>query len=147
MIEALSKSIFHLSTDSTSYIIRILETGHAEHIYYGRKLRDAAASVQALGEKRYARPGMGTYTDRNFTTLVLDDAMLEFSAEGRGDYRTPLVAVSLGDDGERTLDLRYTGNSITSGVKPFETLALPQAKDPYGEADTLTSTSASPAWR
>ncbi len=138
MIEALSKSIFHLSTDSTSYIIRILETGHAEHIYYGRKLRDAAASVQAMGEKRYARPGMGTYTDRNFTTLVLDDAMLEFSAEGRGDYRTPLVAVSLGDDGERTLDLRYTGNSITSGIKPFETLALPQAKDPYGEADTLT---------
>ena len=84
MIEALSKSIFHLSTANTSYVIRILETGHAEHIYYGRKLRDAAASVPGLSEKRYARAGMGTYTDRNFTTLVLDDAKLEFSEEGRG---------------------------------------------------------------
>ena len=137
MIEALSNSIFHLSTDSTSYIIRILETGHAEHIYYGKKLRDAAASVAAMGEKRYARPGMGTYTDREFTTLVLDDAKLEFSAEGRGDYRTPLVAVSSGKDGERTLDLRYAGSRIEKGTKKMQNLPLPQAKDPYGEADTL----------
>ena len=47
MIEVLSKSIFHLQTDNTSYIIRILETGHAEHIYYGKRLRDAAAAVPA----------------------------------------------------------------------------------------------------
>ena len=41
MIEALQDSIFHLSTQNTSYIIRILETGHAEHIYYGAKLLQA----------------------------------------------------------------------------------------------------------
>ncbi len=140
MIEALSKSIFHLSTDNTSYIIRILETGHAEHIYYGRKLRDAAAAVPGLGEKRYARPGMGTYTDRDFTTLVLDDAKLEFSAEGRGDYRTPLVAVSAGKDGERTLDLKYAGNSIDKGIMRIKGLPIPQAKDPYNEAETLSLT-------
>ena len=138
MIEALSKSIFHLSTDNTSYIIRILETGHAEHIYYGRKLRDAFSAVTGMSEKRYARPGMGTYTDRNFTTLVLDDAKLEFSAEGRGDYRTPLVAVSRGKDGERTLDLKYAGNSIKEGTEPTKGIPMPQAKDPYNEAETLS---------
>ena len=138
MIEALSKSIFHLSTANTSYVIRILETGHAEHIYYGRKLRDAAASVPGLSEKRYARAGMGTYTDRNFTTLVLDDAKLEFSEEGRGDYRTPLVAVSIGKDGERTLDLRYAGNKIEKGIVKMKGLPMPQAADPYNEAETLS---------
>ena len=137
MIEAISKSIFHLATENTSYMIRILETGHAEHIYYGRRLRDAASSVSALGEKHYVRPGMGTYTDRKFTTLVLDDTLLEFSAEGRGDYRTPYIAVSCGDDGERTLDLRYRESRITEGTMPFRTLPMPQAKDPYGEAETL----------
>lgn len=137
MIEALSKSIFHLSTDNTSYIIRILETGHAEHIYYGKKLRKAEASVQALGEKRYARPGMGTYTDSNFKTLVLDDALLEFSTEGRGDYRTPFIAISYGKDGERTLDLKYAGNSITKGIKKINGRPMPQAKDPYNESETL----------
>ena len=137
MIEAISKSIFHLATENTSYMIRILETGHAEHIYYGRRLRDAASSVPALGEKRYVRPGMGTYTDRKFTTLVLDDTLLEFSAEGRGDYRTPYIAVSCGDAGERTLDLRYRESRITEGTMPFRTLPMPQAKDPYGEAETL----------
>ncbi len=137
MIEVLSKSIFHLQTDNTSYIIRILETGHAEHIYYGKRLRDAAAAVPALGEKRYARPGMGTYTDRNFTTLVLDDAKLEFSSEGRGDYRTPFIAISAGNDGERTLDLKYAGSNVSKGIKEIKSRPLPQAKDPYNEAETL----------
>ena len=137
MIEALANGIFHLSTDNTSYLLRILETGHAEHIYYGRKLRDAASSAAALGEKRYARPGMGTYTDRNFTTLVLDDTLLEFSEEGRGDYRTPFVAASCGSSGERTLDLRFTGYRTGRGILPIKGRPLPQAKDPYGEAETL----------
>ncbi len=137
MIEVLSKSIFHLSTDNTSYIIRILETGHAEHIYYGKRLHNAALAVSGMSEKRYARAGMGTYTDRDFTTLVLDDAKLEFSAEGRGDYRTPLIAVSIGKDGERTLDLKYAGNTVSKGTMKIKGLPLPQAKDPYNKAETL----------
>ena len=99
MIEVLSDSIFHLATDSTSYVIHILETGHAEHIYYGKRLRDVSYSITALREKRYARPGMGTYADSDFPTLVLDDSLLEFTSEGRGDYRVPLIAISLGNEG------------------------------------------------
>ena len=80
---------------------------------------------------------MGTYTDRNFTTLVLDDTLLEFSEEGRGDYRTPFVAASCGSSGERTLDLRFTGYRTGRGILPIKGRPLPQAKDPYGEAETL----------
>ncbi len=138
MIEALSKSIFHLSTDNTSYIIRILETGHAEHIYYGKRLRDVLSSVSAMGEKRYVRPGMGTYTDRTFTTLVLDDTLLEFSTEGRGDYKTPFAAISAGKDGERTLNLKYAGSEIAEGIRAIRGLPMPQAADPYNEAQTLS---------
>ena len=140
MIEVLSDSIFHLATDNTSYVIHILETGHAEHIYYGKRLRNIEYSITALREKRYARPGMGTYTDPDFPTLVLDDSLLEFSTEGRGDYRVPLIAVSAGEDGERTLDLRYKGYEKEKGIKRFTARRLPQAKDAYLDAETLTLT-------
>ena len=140
MIEVLSDSIFHLATDNTSYVIHILETGHAEHIYYGKRLKDVSYSISALREKRYARPGMGTYTDHDFPTLVLDDSLLEFSSEGRGDYKVPLIAVSLGKEGERTLDLRYKGYTKENGIKRFAARKLPQAKDAHLDAETLTLT-------
>ena len=53
MIEMLEGNAFHLATDGTSYVICITDTGHAEHIYYGKKLRDARASLTAIREKRY----------------------------------------------------------------------------------------------
>lgn len=137
MIEALGQGIFHLSTAGTSYMIRIMETGQAEHIYYGRKLRDAAAGATAMREKRYARPGMGTYTDRDHPTFVLDDSLLEMTTEGRGDYRIPLAAISAGNDGERTFNPVYARHRIASGTKPFSGRSLPQAKNAYGDAETL----------
>lgn len=140
MIEVLSDSIFHLATDSTSYVIHILETGHAEHIYYGKRLRDVSYSITALREKRYARPGMGTYADSDFPTLVLDDSLLEFTSEGRGDYRVPLVAISLGNEGERTLDLRYKSYKKEKGIRKITAGKLPQAKDAYQDAETVTLT-------
>ena len=140
MIEVLSDSIFHLATDSTSYVIHILETGHAEHIYYGKRLRDVSYSITALREKRYARPGMGTYADSDFPTLVLDDSLLEFTSEGRGDYRVPLIAISLGNEGERTLDLRYKSYKKEKGIRKITAGKLPQAKDAYQDAETVTLT-------
>ena len=50
MIEMLEGNAFHLATDGTSYVICITDTGHAEHIYYGKKLRDVRASLTAIFE-------------------------------------------------------------------------------------------------
>ena len=30
---------FHLKTKNTSYILKMLETGHISHLYWGRKLK------------------------------------------------------------------------------------------------------------
>ncbi len=137
MIEALAQRTFHLSTVNTSYILRITDTGHAEHLYYGRKLRNVEASVTAMREKHYTAPGMGTYTDPDFPSFVLDDAPLEMTTEGRGDYRIPLAAISLGEDGERTFNPLFLKHRISKGTKPFGGLRLPQAKDAFGDAETL----------
>ena len=39
--------VFKLDTESTSYILRITEEGHVEHIYYGAKLPAADADALA----------------------------------------------------------------------------------------------------
>ena len=53
MIGIENGSIFHIATDNTSYIVHILPSGHAEHLDYGKRLRDAGASLTAIREKRY----------------------------------------------------------------------------------------------
>ena len=33
-----NQGVFSLSTEHTSYLFEIMETGHPEHLYYGRKI-------------------------------------------------------------------------------------------------------------
>ena len=136
MIGIENGSIFHLATNNTSYIFHILPSGHAEHLYYGRKLRDAGASMTAIREKRYIAPGMATYLSEEDATLALDDALLEFSTEGKGDYKVPLAAISWGESGERTADFRFSGYRKNEGILMIGG-GLPQAKDKMGDAETL----------
>ena len=136
MIGIESGSIFHLATVNTSYIMHILPSGHPEHIYYGRKLRDVQSSLTAIREKKYTAPGMATYISEEDPTTALDDTLLEFSSEGKGDYRTPLVSISWGKSGERTGDFRFSGYRKHNGILAKND-RLPQAKDKTGDAETL----------
>ena len=88
-----------------------------------------------LMEKRYTRQKNATYYSDEDTTLSLDDVLLEFSAEGKGDYRIPLVAVSAGENGERTADFRYKGYMRHEGIAQIS--GLPQAKADKTEAESL----------
>ncbi len=135
MIAITDGSIFHLATDNSSYIMHILPSGHAEHIYYGRKLSRPVQYLTTLMEKRYTRQKNATYYSDEDTTLSLDDVLLEFSAEGKGDYRIPLVAVSAGENGERTADFRYKGYMRHEGIAQIS--GLPQAKADKTEAESL----------
>ena len=136
MIESISKGTFHLATEHTSYVISMTATGHAEHIYYGKRLRDVDASLTALREKRYILPRSATYVKEEETSVDLNDSLLEFTSEGKGDYRTPLVAASWGESGERTLDLRFREAAVKKGTRKTSS-PLPVSKDRRNEAETL----------
>ena len=46
------RPVFLLDTEHTSYAFRVLPTGHAEHLYYGRRIgADSAAALEPLTEK------------------------------------------------------------------------------------------------
>lgn len=137
MIEILKERTFHLQTKNSSYIFSILPSGYPEHIHYGQKIRNAGQSLLAMREKHLLSPTFSTYANRAYKSYTLDDTLLEFSTEGKGDYRTPSIAISYGDKGTRTLDLKFDSYNVHKGIKRFTTLTQPQAIATEMEANTL----------
>ena len=102
MIRQIGNS-FILDTEHTTYGFRVLETGHLEHLYYGRKIRSDAASLEAIGEKRMFPPGNTCIYRADHPELSLEDLCLEMSAAGKGDIREPFLEM-LHADGSVTSD-------------------------------------------
>lgn len=135
-----TNGLFSIETENTSYIFSVDGTGAPEHIYYGRKLSRPLSSLSAIREKHLKAPLMSTLAYREYSEFSLDDTLLEFSTEGRGDYKVPLVAVSLGEKGDRTLSLEYSSYQITKGIMRLKGAKMPQAVATEDEAESLTVT-------
>ena len=113
--------VFHIRTDTYSYLFKIDAYGLAEHLHFGApvKTRDAGALS--------CRPGLGWGTgillDPKDTASCPDVLPLEWSGSGRGDYRESPLGLA-GEPG----DFRYTGYKIREGGVPMA-CGLPQAHD------------------
>ena len=111
------QKFFLLETENTTYAFRILESGQAEHLYYGKKLllppleEEGAEeiwenSLQAMIEKHEHPAGNSIAYSKDFPTLVLEDLCLEFSSLGKGDIREPFVELRFAD-GSSTCDFLF----------------------------------------
>lgn len=113
--------VFHIRTDTYSYLFKIDAYGLAEHLHFGApvKTRDAGALS--------CRPGLGWGTgillDPKDTASCPDVLPLEWSGSGRGDYRESPLELA-GEPG----DFRYAGYKIHEGGVPMA-CGLPQAHD------------------
>ncbi len=130
MIER-TDNYFQLDTEHTSYCFQVLDTGHLEHLYYGRKIRVARGQQAPLVEKHMFAPGNTNCYDREHGSFSLEDIRLEMSSYGKGDIREPFVELML-KDGSMTSDFRFMSAEITTGKASFETLP-----GSYGEADDV----------
>ncbi len=120
---------FILDTEHTTYCFRIMETGHPEHLYYGRKISlPDGKGVEALMERPAFMPGNANAYDERHKELSLEAVCLEMSSYGKGDIREPFIEV-VHADGSYTSDFLFDGAEITKGKEPFETLP-----GSYGEA-------------
>ena len=126
---------FALETTKTSYIFRVLPSGHLMHLYYGPKLPISGfAQLEALTEKRVRAPGNSIVYSPEHPELALEDTMLEFSAAGHGDLREPFLELVFAD-GSRTPDFLYVSSVIAQDAPVMET--LPGA---YGSREHLIVT-------
>ena len=135
MIRQLDK-VFILDTKNTTYCFQVLESGHLEHLYYGKKLRiDEADDVKSLAEKQAFPPGNSNVYDAKFPSLSLENMRLEMSSYGKSDIREPFIEV-IHADGSYTSDFLYETAVIKKGKEPLET--LPSSYEDNGELQELT---------
>lgn len=127
---------FVLYTKSTAYCFRVMETGHLEHLYYGRKITISdRKSAEALREKHVFAPGNTNAYDREHASFSLEDVCLEMSSYGKGDIREPFVEVVHGD-GSSTSDFLFENAEITKGKEEYQT--LPGSYDETGQVEHLS---------
>ena len=130
---------FILETEHTSYIFHILDTGHAEHLYYGRRVRigEQGQGLEALTEKRAFIQGNTNSYDSAHENLTLENICLEMSSYGKGDIREPFIEVIHGD-GSYTSDFLFR-DAVITGEKP-EYRTLPGSYSEDGVAEHLCVT-------
>lgn len=131
------ENIFLLNTVNTSYMFHILPSGHAEHLFYGKRLMTdekalsgAAMQVtaEALREKCEFGPGNAIAYSKEHQNLFLEDKCLEFSSYGKGDVREPFVGLEFAD-GSRTCDFLFKKAEIHDNKEPLKTLPSAYAED------------------
>lgn len=110
---------FHLCNDYISYIIKILPSGQAGQLYYGRRIRDREHfdHLLELAHRDMAPvpfPGIDT-------TYSLEHIKQEYAGFGFGDMRYPAYEIGR-ENGSRIGIFRYCGHEIQNGKPPLEGL-------------------------
>ena len=98
-------NIFYLNTAHTSYVFRVMDTGHLEHVHYGRKI-EAGCDVNAFVVKHVNNNGCAIAYDKEHPALCMNDVNLEVAGRGTGDMREPFVEL-IWDDGSSTVDMVF----------------------------------------
>lgn len=105
---------FKLDTRATSYIFRITEKGHPEHIYYGKRLPEADADALAL--KNTIMLGTTVAYDGSDPAYSLDTLPLEYSGVGKGDFRHSPIELIM-PDGSFVCDFVYESHEMINGSR------------------------------
>ena len=122
---------FKLDTRNSSYIFRITEYGKLENVHYGAKIRKQSYDALLLKNSVI----LGCCVDYNASSfLSLDNVLLEYSENGKGDYRHSPIEIIM-PDGTYVSDFLYASHEISD--KPYNSKSLPTA---YGKAQCLTVT-------
>ena len=130
-------SAWILGTPETTYILRITETGHVEHLYYGPALsrvgtgpgEDGQASpdsltdddIEAMTQNQVFPCGNLISYDEEHPAVTLETMTLEMSSPGKGDIREPFVELVFGND-SRTADFLFDRVVVSEDKPPYETL-------------------------
>ncbi|CAE6435474.1 unnamed protein product [Rhizoctonia solani] len=123
--------LFHLQTRSMSYMFQSLR-GFPAHVYWGRKLSEAAAERLL---KRVERASFSPNPVPEDRSISLDTLPQEYPGYGSSDFRNPAYAVQL-PNGTTVTELLYVSHEIKAGKPALEGLPAVYAER-ADEAETL----------
>lgn len=127
--------VFHLYNKEVSYLMRIMENGQIEQLYYGKAVHDKAEFAY-LHEEMYR--SMAAYSIPEPGTLAMQHTKQEYPVYGTGDYRSPALSV-IQENGSRIVDFKYVSHEIFAGKKSLEPLPATYV-DAADEAQSLEIT-------
>lgn len=129
----IGETSFRLDTKHTTYLFRRTSYGHLEHVYYGNSLGQEDKD-DMLAQKRSIQIGSSVLYHPEDPVYSLDSMCLEWSDNGRGDYRHSPTELIM-PEGSFVSDFIYDCHEIVEGCVPMDT--LPSA---YGGDQTLRIT-------
>ena len=121
---------FYLGNDKISYIMKIMQNGQLEHLYFGKKV-DINIDAKHLRRDRACIGAPDTF--ENNLDFSLDVYRQEYPAYGAGDYREPAYQLRM-SDGSRITDFVYKSHNIYNGKTKLE--GLPAT---FGEDDEVST--------
>ncbi len=121
---------FRLDTVNTTYIFKKTKYGHLEHVYYGSSLSKEDKG-DVLGIKRGIQVGSSVMYSKDDPVYSLDSMCLEWSDNGRGDYRTSPTEFIM-PDGSFITDFQYYNHEVLDESPLMDTLVCA-----YGGDQTL----------
>lgn len=128
--------LFHLATENTSYVFRIEEASHLEHLHYGSVLHPERDGAEALCQRHSSLPSATIAYDDGNPNLSMELLRGEISTIGKGDFGDPFVDLEF-SDGCRTCDFIYDSHKICSEKPDLQ--GLPSALPPsFSSGNTLT---------
>ncbi|GEK04769.1 alpha-galactosidase [Schleiferilactobacillus harbinensis] len=116
---------FELTTDHTSYLFNVLESGDLGHVYYGPKLAWPNYANLEANEFRMVMPVLRPDTPE----FSLDNLKQEYPSYGHGDFRYPAYQITY-PDGSRISEFQYDHYAIVRGKT-----ALPHFPSAFSDGD------------
>ena len=126
--------LFHIKSKKTSYVMRVLETGHLINLYWGRKIN--SNKIDYVVKKRPCGSFLADLD--NIDELHLEVIPQEYPSYGNPDLRSPAVQIKLAN-GTTVTDFRYYSHEIYKGKKELQGLPATYIEN-EDEAETLEIT-------
>ena len=126
--------LFHIKSKKTSYVMRVLETGHLINLYWGRKIN--SNKIDYVVKKRPCGSFLADLD--NIDELHLEVIPQEYPSYGNPDLRSPAVQIKLAN-GTTVTDFRYYSHEIYKGKKELQGLPATYVEN-EDEAETLEIT-------
>lgn len=101
---------FYLTTDNTTYVLRVTPDDVLSHVYYGKKITPDDLSYFRLDE----RMGFTAFAQGKDGLYSNDLLPQEYPTFGCSDFRSPALMIE-GVQGRRINSLRYRSHEIVSG--------------------------------
>lgn len=132
---------FFLQTTHSTYGMRVMETGHLEHLYYGERItvdtQDPSYCAPLVIQRAFA-PGNTCIYTKEQPQISMEDVCLEVGTCGKGDIREPFLEVCF-TDGSVTSDFTFVSFEVLTLKDRDERMQASGLPHSYSEEESSSA--------